>query len=591
MREDEFSELAATYQSELRAHCYRMLGSVPDAEDALQEALVRAWKGIGRFEGRGPVRSWLYSIATNTALDIAKHRSRREFAVDMGTPAGPGAELGAPLTDLPWLEPYPDQWLAPNTEPSPEARFEHRESIELAFVAAVQYLPPLQRAVLLLREVAGFSAAEIASQLGTSAESVTSALQRARVTVQTRLPARSQQSTLRMLGDRRTRDIVHRYADAMERGDIQTLVGMLTQDVTWSMPPVPTWFCGLEPVRDFLVRYPLTDRWKHRPARANGQLAVAGYVYDQDQGGFIPAAIDVLTLEAGKIAAVTGFLTADLLGRENAGGWVSGAELFKRFGLPADPLFPFGYGLSYTKFSFSNLKVGAFNANGNATVTATVTNTGSVAGADVAQMYVGDPAASQDLPEQLKGFQRATLNPGQSATVSFPLTVHDLASWSAADNAWEAQAGTYSISVGDSSASLPLTGSTSLAHELTGQVAAGASGAGVSLANTAVSANVTPDSGVPGGDRRSGQPLRLQQPHGRRGVLHHAGRRLQPVPDPHLHSHRAAARHHHRLERDDLRFRQHARDLHRDRDRDWHGRSLRHGHLRVVRRAVTLAPP
>jgi beta-glucosidase len=164
------------------------------------------------------------------------------------------------------------------------------------------------------------------------------------------------------------------------------------------------------------------------------------------------------------------------------------------------PAFPFGYGLSYTKFSFSNLNVGSFNANGQATVTATVTNSGSVAGADVAQLYVGDPAASQDPPEQLAGFQRVTLNPGQSTTVSMPLTVHDLASWSAADNAWEAQAGSYSVKVGDSSASLPLTGTTSLAHELTGQVAAGASGAGVSAANTAVSANVTANSGVPGAE-------------------------------------------------------------------------------------------
>jgi len=164
------------------------------------------------------------------------------------------------------------------------------------------------------------------------------------------------------------------------------------------------------------------------------------------------------------------------------------------------PLFPFGYGLSYTKFSFSNLKVGAFNANGDATVTATITNTGSVAGADVAQMYVGDPAASQDPPEQLKGFQRVSLSPGQSSTVTFPLTIHDLASWSPTDNQWEAQAGSYSISVGDSSASLPLTGSTSLSEELTGQVAAGTSGAGVSAANTAVSANVTPNSGVPGAE-------------------------------------------------------------------------------------------
>jgi beta-glucosidase len=164
------------------------------------------------------------------------------------------------------------------------------------------------------------------------------------------------------------------------------------------------------------------------------------------------------------------------------------------------PLFSFGYGLSYTTFSFSNEKVGAFNADGNATVTATITNTGSKAGADVAQLYVGDPAASDDPPEQLKGFERVNLNPGASATVSFPLTIHDLASWSATANAWEAQAGTYSIKVGDSSASLPLSATTSLAQTLTGQIAAGASSAGVSLTNTAVSANVTANSGVPGAE-------------------------------------------------------------------------------------------
>jgi beta-glucosidase len=163
------------------------------------------------------------------------------------------------------------------------------------------------------------------------------------------------------------------------------------------------------------------------------------------------------------------------------------------------PAFAFGFGLSYTRFAFSGLSVGAFNSDGNATVTARITNTGRVAGADVAQLYVGDPAASDDPPEQLKGFRRVTLNPGQSATVTFPLTIHDLASWSAG-NAWKAQAGTYSIKVGDASNHLPLAGSTRLARTLTGQVAAGAAGAGVSLANTAVSANVTPDSGVPGAE-------------------------------------------------------------------------------------------
>jgi beta-glucosidase-like glycosyl hydrolase len=164
------------------------------------------------------------------------------------------------------------------------------------------------------------------------------------------------------------------------------------------------------------------------------------------------------------------------------------------------PAFPFGYGLSYTNFSFSALNVGSFNANGTATVTATVTNTGSRAGAEVAQMYVNDPASSGNPPQQLVGFQRVSLNPGQSTTASFVLTVHDLANWSTTDNQWEAQAGTYGISVGDSSANRPLSTTTSLAHLLSGQVAAGTSGAGISLTNTAVSANVTPNSGVPGAE-------------------------------------------------------------------------------------------
>jgi RNA polymerase sigma-70 factor, ECF subfamily len=333
---DAFSELAETYRAELRAHCYRMLGSVHDAEDALQEALLRAWRNMPGFQGRSSVRSWLYAIATNTAVDITKHRSRRELPMYFGPAVAPGADLGAPTTEVPWLEPYPDQWLGQETGLSPEARYEQRESVELAFVVALQRLAPLQRAVLLLREVVGYSTAEIASQLDMSAPAVNSALQRARASVRGRVPARSQQVTLRLLGDQRTRAIVERYADAMERGDADTLISMLTEDATWSMPPAASWFRGREAVRQFLVRYPLTELWRHYPARANGQLAVGCYLFDQTKGRYAPAVIDVLTLDGEKIAAVTAFLTARTLEPPHSGAWVTGEELFSRFGLPLE---------------------------------------------------------------------------------------------------------------------------------------------------------------------------------------------------------------------------------------------------------------
>ena len=164
--EDAFRELVEPYRAELRAHCYRMLGSLHDAEDALQDALLRAWRGLAGFEGRGSVRSWLYSIATNAAVDITRHRSRRELPVSFGPAAGPRGRLEEPVTEPVWLEPYPDRWLAGGTGSSPEARYEQRESVELAFLVALQKLPPRQRAVLILRDVMGFSAAEISSQTG-----------------------------------------------------------------------------------------------------------------------------------------------------------------------------------------------------------------------------------------------------------------------------------------------------------------------------------------------------------------------------------------------------------------------------------------
>jgi RNA polymerase sigma-70 factor (ECF subfamily) len=333
--ERAFRELVEPYRAQLRAHCYRMLGSLHDADDALQDAMLRAWRGMAGFEGRGSVRSWLYSIATNAAVDITRHRSRRELPVNFGPAAGPGGRVAEPVADPVWLEPYPDRWLTSDVGSSPEARYEQRESVELAFLVVLQRLPPRQRAVLILRDVMGFSAMEISSQLGTSVPSVNSALQRARASAHRDLPARSQQSVLRDLGDQRTRALVRQYSDAIERGDTDTLISMLTEDATWSMPPAPTWFQGLASIREWLVRDPLPQRWKHQPAWSNGQLAVGCYIFDQDKGSYLPAVIDVLTLAGEKISAVTAFLTVGAAGVPRDGGPESGEEFFARFGLPA----------------------------------------------------------------------------------------------------------------------------------------------------------------------------------------------------------------------------------------------------------------
>ena len=332
--ERAFGELVETHRAELRAYCYRMLGSVHDAEDALQDAMLRAWRALPGFEGRSSVRSWLYSIATNTALDITRHRSRRELPVHFGPAATPGAPLGTALPDSLWLEPYPDLWLTAGPPASPEARYEQRESVELAFVVALQRLPPLQRAVLILRDVLGFAAAEAARQLGTSVPAVNSALQRARATTQSGAPARTQQSVLAALGDQRTRQIVRRYTDAMERGDADALISMLTKDATWSMPPLPTWFTGHDSLRAWLIRDPLSERWRHLPTRANGQLAVGCYLYDKRTGSYPAAVIDVLTLDGEQISAVTAFLAFDDESPASQAR-APAAEIFARFGLPA----------------------------------------------------------------------------------------------------------------------------------------------------------------------------------------------------------------------------------------------------------------
>ena len=279
------------HRCELLAHCYRMLGSVHDAEDALQEALLRAWRGLPRFDGRGSLRSWLYRIATNTCLDAIARRPKRVLPVDQGPATDPRLGPGEPLVESVWLEPYPDEMLGlEDGSVGPEARYERRESVELAFVAAMQYLPPNQRATLILREVLGFSAREVAESLDTTTASVNSALQRARRSVEERMPEQSQQATLRELGDDGLREIVDAYVDAWERGDVDEVVAMLTEDVAFAMPPLRSWFRGRDAVAVFLAGWPLSGawRWRHVPTRANGQPAL-GLLQLGRRGGGVPS--------------------------------------------------------------------------------------------------------------------------------------------------------------------------------------------------------------------------------------------------------------------------------------------------------------
>lgn len=335
--EDAYRRLIEGRRAELHAHCYRMLGSVQDAEDALQDALLRAWRGLPRFDGRSSLRSWLYRIATNTSLDmIARRRPTRVLPMEHGPEADPGDEMGEPLVESIWLEAYPDERIGiEDGRLGPEARVEQRESVELAFVAALQHLPARQRAVLILREVLGFSAREAADALETSVASVNSALQRARQAVDQRLPERSQQATLRQLGDDGVREIVERYTDAMQRADVDAVVAMLTEEAVWSMPPLVEWYRGREAIAGFLANHAFTVRWRHLPAHANGQPAVACYAWDEASRSYVASVLDVLTIRDGRIDAVTSFATVDVfsrLGRPDTPYVVS--DVLRRFGLP-----------------------------------------------------------------------------------------------------------------------------------------------------------------------------------------------------------------------------------------------------------------
>jgi RNA polymerase sigma-70 factor, ECF subfamily len=330
-RRDEaaFKRLVEPHRAGLQAHCYRMLGSTHDAEDAVQETLLRAWRGLPRFEGRSSLRSWLHRIATNVCLRAIEQRPKRVLPVDYGPPGDPHEAVEAPLGESVWLDPYPDETLDAGVA-SPEARYEQRESVELAFIAALQHLPPRQRAVLLLRDVLGFAPAEIAAALETTPASVYSALQRAHQAVEERLPARTQQATLRSIGDARLREVVERYVRAWEAGDVAALTAMMTGDATISMPPMPSWYRGRPAIRAFLAAGPCSEpgRWRLVPVRASNQLAFGVYGPPRADGGRPAHAIHVLTLDRDA-------LIADVIAFHRP-------DAFTRFGLPHEIPTPTG---------------------------------------------------------------------------------------------------------------------------------------------------------------------------------------------------------------------------------------------------------
>jgi len=317
---DAFDALTGPYVRELRAHCYRMLGGVHDAEDVVQETLLRAWRRLDGFQGRASVRAWLYKIATNACLDLLDSRARRVLPSALVPPSDPSAEPAPPMTDVAWLQPYPVVlWEPVDAGADPAVGYDRREAIELAFVAAVQYLPARQRATLLLCDVLGCSAKETARVLETSTASVTSALQRARATLAAKLPpdARDRHMAASSADEAA---LVARYLRAWHAADIDALVALMRADVDMAMPPTPSWYHGRDNVGVYLARLFAGDGGRLRlvETRANAQPALA--VYARDGSEHHAFAVKVLTVHGGLITQITGFVDPDL---------------FAWFGLPA----------------------------------------------------------------------------------------------------------------------------------------------------------------------------------------------------------------------------------------------------------------
>ncbi len=312
--EEAFARLVEPCRRELHVHCYRILGSTQDAEDALQETLLAAWRGLGSFEERASIRTWLYTVATNrclNALRAARRRPRSEAPMDR-------ADLPEPtrLGEVLWLEPYPDVMLdgVPATAPGPEARYEMREAISLAFVTALQLLPPRQRAVLILRDVLGYHASEVAAMLDSSTESVNSALKRARSTLDGELRDASGREPPPPPDSPRERELVERLTRAFENSDVDAIVALLSDDVRLTMPPLPLEYHGRDLAARFFTAVSLEGRRRYRiiPTRANGQPAFGLYIRDPGQTVHRAVGVLVATLAGDEICALTRFDTSVL---------------------------------------------------------------------------------------------------------------------------------------------------------------------------------------------------------------------------------------------------------------------------------------
>jgi RNA polymerase sigma-70 factor (ECF subfamily) len=308
--QDAFSQLAEPHRLELMTHCYRMLGSLEDAEDQVQETFLRAWRRLETYQERASFRAWLYKIATNACLDALQRQPKRMLPLELPGPSDPSAPLPAPILDPVWIEPYPDEWIAPAVS-NPEARYDSYESVSLAFLAALQVLPPRQRIALILADVLDWPMGEIADTLQTTISSVTSLLHRARLTMkQRRIPEGKDMARMKMPVDQ-TRDLLDRYVRAWESADIKDIISLLSDTATFPMPPFPIWVQGKQAVSELLSLKILAGeghgRFKLVPLHANGQSGFAFYLIDQANRTYHPYALQVITIESGLVTDVTTF--------------------------------------------------------------------------------------------------------------------------------------------------------------------------------------------------------------------------------------------------------------------------------------------